>query len=134
MAGRKNKGMLCMISARYADGAGFEQIDKMIAEMMAFRLPDGEPDASQAASRTKETARGSRLPKAERPRCGARTRQGSPCKRRALANGRCPNHGGLSSGPKTKAGRARIAEAQIERWERYRAEKTRLSKKRSKIL
>ncbi|MES0404071.1 MAG: HGGxSTG domain-containing protein, partial [Hyphomicrobium sp.] len=31
--------------------------------------------------------------------CNARTRAGHPCKRKALANGRCPNHGGLSTGP-----------------------------------
>jgi len=39
--------------------------------------------------------------------CGARTRSGEPCKALALANGRCRNHGGLSTGPKTKAGWAR---------------------------
>ncbi len=48
--------------------------------------------------------------------CGAKTRNGTPCKRKALANGRCPNHGGLSTGPKTKEGRERIAEAQRWRW------------------
>ncbi len=40
-------------------------------------------------------------------RCGARTktRGGRPCRSRALANGRCRHHGGLSSGPKTIVGR-----------------------------
>jgi hypothetical protein len=33
---------------------------------------------------------------------------------------RCRFHGGLSTGPKTKAGRARIAEAQRRRWRLYR--------------
>jgi hypothetical protein len=46
--------------------------------------------------------------------------------REALANGRCPNHGGLSSGPKTEAGKARIANAQKERWKAYRARKNSL--------
>jgi hypothetical protein len=51
--------------------------------------------------------------------CGARTRQdGHPCKRKALANGRCRIHGGLSTGPKTIEGRARIAQAQRDRWAR----------------
>jgi len=35
-------------------------------------------------------------------RCGARTRAGTPCKRRDLyASGRCRLHGGLSTGPKS---------------------------------
>jgi hypothetical protein len=33
---------------------------------------------------------------------------------------RCRFHGGLSTGPKTEAGRARIAEAQRRRWRAYR--------------
>jgi hypothetical protein len=33
---------------------------------------------------------------------------------------RCRFHGGLSTGPKTEAGRARIAEAQRQRWRAYR--------------
>ncbi|MES0385897.1 MAG: HGGxSTG domain-containing protein, partial [Hyphomicrobium sp.] len=52
--------------------------------------------------------------------CNARTRAGHPCKRKALANGRCPNHGGLSTGPKTEAGRARCAAATRQRWARWR--------------
>ena len=39
--------------------------------------------------------------------CGAKTRKGLPCKRKALLNGRCPNHGGLSTGPKTIKGKRR---------------------------
>ncbi|WP_405045507.1 HGGxSTG domain-containing protein [Pseudomonas extremaustralis] len=36
-------------------------------------------------------------------RCGAKTRAGTPCKRRDLyASGRCRLHGGLSTGPKRK--------------------------------
>ena len=54
--------------------------------------------------------------------CGARTRlDGHPCKRKALANGRCPNHGGMSTGPKTPEGRARISQAQKARWQRVAA-------------
>ena len=32
------------------------------------------------------------------PRCGARTRRGTPCRSPAMANGRCRMHGGKSSG------------------------------------
>ena len=42
-------------------------------------------------------------------RCGARTKGGDPCQRPAVARtGRCPNHGGKSTGPRTKEGIARI--------------------------
>ena len=43
-------------------------------------------------------------------RCGAKTRPqrgGRPCRRKALRNGRCRNHGGMSTGPRTPKGRAR---------------------------
>lgn len=46
--------------------------------------------------------------KADRPLCGAKTRKGIPCVRRAVpGKARCPNHGGLSTGPKTAEGKAR---------------------------
>jgi hypothetical protein len=38
-------------------------------------------------------------------------------------NGRCRVHGGLSCGPKSKAGRASIAQYQRRRWELYRLAK-----------
>ncbi|MGE8943328.1 HGGxSTG domain-containing protein [Leptospira interrogans] len=55
-------------------------------------------------------------------RCGARTRAGHPCQRKGLGRGgRCPNHGGLSSGARTEEGRARISRAQKQRWRKWRA-------------
>ena len=71
-----------------------------------------------------------KLPRCERPRCGAKTRQGTPCKAPCVwdevkgYNARCRMHGGLSTGPKTLAGRARISAAQQRRWKRYRADPT----------
>jgi DNA-binding transcriptional regulator YiaG len=54
-------------------------------------------------------------------RCGARTRKGTPCKCKALpGKQRCKFHGGMSTGPKTAEGRARIAEAPRRRWAEYR--------------
>ena len=45
-------------------------------------------------------------------KCGAYARTtGKPCQAKALANGRCRLHGGLSTGPRTEAGRKRIGEA-----------------------
>jgi hypothetical protein len=49
-------------------------------------------------------------------RCRAKTRRGTVCIRRPIRNGRCANHGGMSTGPKTAEGKARIALAQHRRW------------------
>ena len=46
---------------------------------------------------------------------GAQTRRRTKCLRHALHGERYANHGGISTGPKTKAGRARIAALQRER-------------------
>jgi len=62
-----------------------------------------------------------RPPKRDRPCCGAKTRAGHPCKRKHVGRGgRCPNHGGMSTGPRTPEGRQRIADAQRKRWSRAR--------------
>lgn len=34
------------------------------------------------------------------PRCGAKTRKGTPCKAPAMANGRCRMHGGKAGAPR----------------------------------
>src|ERR1700719_3895242 len=53
--------------------------------------------------------------------CGAKTRVGGCCQVRAEpGKARCRFHGGKSTGPKTEAGRSRIAEAQRLRWRAYR--------------
>lgn len=42
--------------------------------------------------------------------CGAKTRAGTPCKRKDLYfSGRCKPHGGMSTGPLTKKGKRRSA-------------------------
>ena len=44
--------------------------------------------------------------KRSRQRCGAFARStGKPCRMKALANGRCRLHGGLSTGPKSAEGK-----------------------------
>jgi hypothetical protein len=54
-------------------------------------------------------------------RCGALTRAGGLCRVRVEpGKARCRFHGGLSTGPKTAEGRARIAEAQRRRWSAFR--------------
>jgi hypothetical protein len=51
--------------------------------------------------------------------CGAKTRKGTPCRQKPISGrARCKFHGGMSTGPKTKEGRASIAAAQHARWAR----------------
>ncbi len=55
--------------------------------------------------------------------CGARTRKGTPCRCKPDGRGgRCKFHGGMSTGPKTPEGKARIVAAR-----RVRAELERIS-------
>ncbi len=45
-------------------------------------------------------------------KCGAYARStGRPCQGTAMRNGRCRNHGGCSTGPKSEEGRRAVAEA-----------------------
>ena len=49
-------------------------------------------------------------------RCEAYARTtGNPCQAKALTNGRCKNHGGMSTGPKTPEGRQAIAQSTRQR-------------------
>jgi hypothetical protein len=49
-------------------------------------------------------------------KCGAYARTtGNPCQAKALTNGRCKNHGGMSTGPKTLEGRQAISESTRQR-------------------
>lgn len=62
---------------------------------------------------------GQPLPFNARPACEARTRAGTACRKKVVpGKQRCRFHGGLSTGPKTAEGRARIAEAQKMRWQK----------------
>ena len=54
--------------------------------------------------------------------CGARTRRGTACQKSPVAGRtRCRLHGGLSTGPKTPEGKARIAAAHWKHGRRSRA-------------
>jgi len=48
------------------------------------------------------------------PRCGAKTRKGTPCKSPAMSNGRCRMHGGKSTGPRTPEGLERSRNANFK--------------------
>ena|GEM_PF-2388226 len=61
------------------------------------------------------------------PLCGAKTRSGRPCAKYQMSGKRrCRLHGGLSTGPKTAEGRARIAAAQLKhgRYVNWREKRT----------
>ncbi len=47
----------------------------------------------------------------QREFCGARTRAGTPCRRKDLyENGRCRLHGGWSTGPRTPEGKVKVTQ------------------------
>ena len=49
-------------------------------------------------------------------KCGAHARStGNPCQAKAMTNGKCKNHGGMSTGPKTTEGRQAISDATRKR-------------------
>ena len=70
-----------------------------------------------------------RVFRSERPACGAKCRDGHACKapamldlkyRCSIRNGRCRNHGGLSTGARTPEGKKRVDAARVRRWQRHR--------------
>jgi hypothetical protein len=70
----------------------FKDYDRMLERL------DAEKVTSKRIYRSKRS----------RQRCGAFARStGKPCRMKALANGRCRLHGGLSTGPKTAEGKAK---------------------------
>jgi hypothetical protein len=68
-------------------------------------------------ARERATEERARLRELRSKRCGARTRSGHLCRRKGLGKGgRCPNHGGMSTGPRTPKGRARLSALLKIRW------------------
>ena len=64
--------------------------------------------------------------------CGAKTRQGSPCKNAAMKNGRCRMHGGASTGPKTVAG---LEKSRLANWKHGRySEQARAARKAHRLF
>ena len=68
------------------------------------RGPSAPPCAQKLSCEAVDTA-------AMPPACGARTRNGAPCRALAMRNGRCRMHGGASTGRKTAEGIERHREA-----------------------
>lgn len=130
------------LSARLAEQRRLE-FELQIAEIQAMRLrrrpcpatahlhPDFRMVCDEctgdvcARMREKGLAEdGSPLRTRDRPCCGAKTRAGETCQKKVIPGmTKCRYHGGLSTGPKTEAGKARISAAQRLRWQRFRATK-----------
>ena len=71
-------------------------------------LRDVVAEHERELARAREASPPVRLPNNEF--CGARTRRGTPCKRKDIyASGRCKLHGGLSTGPRTLEGKRKSA-------------------------
>ena len=79
-------------------------------------------DFSMANSNLKIVTQPFLGPKRPLQSCGARTRRGTACQKPPLAGKtRCRLHGGLSTGPRTAEGKARIAAAHWKHGRRSRA-------------
>ena len=80
-------------------------------------------DVLRELERTLRSEKPIRIPKQDRPLCGATCRDGHACQARAVpGKKRCRMHGGLSTGAKTEAGRAVIQAVTLRRIRRDRAE------------
>lgn len=83
---------------------------------------EAQVEAAMVQWRERQAEKLARQQSTRRVKCGAKTRKGSPCRNESEpGKRRCKFHGGKSTGAKTPEGKARIAEAQRQRWARYRA-------------
>lgn len=94
-----------------ARGWGLAAFDQTKARMVA------EVELLVLAWRRREALRDAR----RRVPCNAKTRRDSPCRNKSeLGKKRCKFHGSMSTGPKTAKARERTAEAQRQRWAKWR--------------
>lgn len=77
-----------------------------IATLLRYRLASSYRQALAQVAASNQRARSTPV---RGERCGAKTRRGTPCQCKALANGRCKLHGGKSTGPRTPEGKRRSA-------------------------
>jgi hypothetical protein len=151
----KTPASLLEKTERTADGFAFSSMD--VLNDVVREVREVQPDGSIKVEyrRWKKTKRQRELFAGMLPptRCRAQTRRGTACKHWPLpGRTRCKYHGGLSTGPRTPEGRARIGEsnrrrAEIKRanlaksgeiWRDFRAESRKISenlgKKSRRIL
>jgi len=100
-----------MIAARLAEH------DERVRVRRAGKAARGANWQAVVLARERTSEERARLRELRNKPCGARTKAGLPCRRKGLGKGgRCPNHGGLSTGPRAPEGRARISAALKARW------------------
>jgi hypothetical protein len=105
-----------MIAARLAEH------DDRVRVRRAGKLVRSAKWHAVMVARERASEERARLRELRNKPCGARTRAGHPCRRQGLGKGgRCPNHGGMSTGPRTPEGRARISASLAARWAARRA-------------
>lgn len=117
--------LLCGVPAAICSALGlsFAGLSDQYAPARGWAITDYEQKRIEADAARRSAKL---IERAERHRCqcAARTRKGTPCRNKSEpGRRRCKFHGGMSTGPKTPEGKARIAEAQRARWRRYRLEK-----------
>jgi hypothetical protein len=101
---------------RTADGVLFSSVDVLIGKVRQVRVKASDGSTRFEYRRWQDTKRMKRLLAIDWKTCDAKTRKGTPCKRRPISGRRrCRNHGGLSTGARTPEGRARIAESNRRR-------------------
>jgi len=102
------------------------EANRDLADAMAGRLFT-TCDPATGRTRTWRRRKGwqARKGSSRRPLCGAKTRKGTPCRAVVIeGKARCKYHGGLSTGPTSAEGRARIAQSNRRRAEAKRAAKS----------
>ena len=88
-----------MVAARLAEH------DERVRLRRAGKAATGARWHAVVLARERATEERARLRELRNKPCGARTRAGHPCRRKGLGKGgRCPNHGGMSTGPRTPEG------------------------------
>lgn len=104
--------LITLRTRRMQDNLKTLRLEALLVQMGSHKKrTDGNPGVWKAS-------------KQAQPECGAKTRQGSPCKAKAVAGSeRCRLHGGLSTGAKTEAGRAAIVASNQRRGAAIRAAK-----------
>lgn len=87
-----------------------KELESLVAKALEYaRIAAEERVRRKALNRAAHRALRERAAHAgPKPRCGARRkRDGLPCQAQALPRGRCKLHGGMSTGPRTEAGKVR---------------------------
>jgi hypothetical protein len=88
----------------------FSSWDVVTGEVREVRTVGVDGQERTEYRRWRPTKRLRRLLAGDARECGAKTRQGTPCRMQALSGRqRCRLHGGASTGPRSEAGRVAIA-------------------------